>query len=339
VVCILRIKLQDILRYKKNKIEKMKISELIEKSGRTLFTFEVLPPLKGGGFIEIQRTIEPLLEFAPSYINVTCHRTDVAYRKNDRGEMERYSFKKRPGSVGIAAAIKFKYNIEVVPHVICAGYTRDENEDILIDYNYLDMHNLLVLRGDRKRVDPVFIPEHGGHSHAIDLLRQVQNMNVGKYLDANIEKGVPTDFACGVAGYPECHVDASNDDEDLQHLKEKVDAGADYVVTQMFFDNSKYFDFVGRCRQAGIRVPIIPGIKPIATMSQVDVLPELFHLTLPSALEVELRKCKTNAEAKAVGTEWFIQQAKELKAANVPSIHVYTFGIPDNVAKMCKVVF
>lgn len=317
----------------------MKISELIAKSRSTLFTFEVLPPLKGGNFDEIEHTIVPLLEFAPSYINVTCHRTDTAYRTNARGETERYATKKRPGSVGIAAAIKYRFNVEVVPHVICAGYTKDENEDMLIDYHYLNMNNILVLRGDKKKADPAFVAEPGGHSHAVELLRQVRDMNEGRYLNRDIRNASPTDFACGVAGYPERHSDAPDYETDLLHLKEKVDAGADYVVTQMFFDNEKYFEFVRRCRAAGITVPIIPGVKPIATVSQVDVLPKLFHLTLPEELEHELRKCKTNPEAKAVGTEWFIRQSKELKAAGVPGIHVYTFGIPDNVARMCREVF
>lgn len=317
----------------------MKISELIKKSQRPLFTFEVLPPLKGGSFEEIQRTIEPLLEFAPSYINVTCHRTDTVYRTNVGDKVERCASKRRPGSVGIAAAIKYKYNIEVVPHIICGGCTKGENEDTLIDYNYLNMNNILVLRGDKKKENPAFVAEPGGHAHAVDLLRQVQDMNHGLYLNCDLPNAVPTHFSCGVAGYPERHSDAPDDETDLRHLKEKVDAGADYIVTQMFFDNQKYFDFVKRCRALGITVPIIPGIKPIATVSQVDVLPRLFHLSLPSELETELRKCRVNAEAKSVGTEWFIMQSRELKAAGVPGIHVYTFGIPDNVARMCKVVF
>ncbi|MDR1348439.1 MAG: methylenetetrahydrofolate reductase [Prevotellaceae bacterium] len=317
----------------------MKIADRLKESKKTLFTFEILPPLKGGSFGEIQRTIEPLLEFSPSYINVTCHRADTAYRTNEKGEAERYTAKKRPGSVGVAAAVKFKYNIEVVPHVICAGFTRDETEDALIDYNYLEMNNLLVLRGDKMKSDPVFITEKDGHAHARDLLVQIKNMNRGIYLNSAIENAEPTDFSCGVAGYPEKHADAKSIEQDIMYLKEKVDAGADYIVTQMFFDNSKYFDFVKRCRKAGITVPIIPGVKPIATANQVDVLPELFNLSLPKELEAELRKCKTNNEAKHVGTEWLTMQALELKKANVPAIHIYTFGIPDNVAKVCKAVF
>lgn len=317
----------------------MKIIDTIKNSNKTLFTFEILPPLKGNGFAEIKQTIEPLLEFAPAYINVTCHRADTAYKTNARGETERYKTKKRPGSVGVAAAVKFKYNIEVVPHVICAGFTREENEDALIDYNYLQMQNVLVLRGDKMKNDPLFVAENGGHHHAVDLLKQIQNMNRGKYLNSEINNAAPTNFSCGVAGYPEIHGDAASFDEDLKHLKQKVDAGADYIVTQMFFDNKKYFDFVDNCRKIGITVPIIPGVKPIATTSQVDVLPKLFHLTIPAELDSALRKCKTNAEAKEVGTEWLIAQAKELKAAGVPSIHIYTFGIPDNVARVCKAVF
>jgi len=317
----------------------MKIIDILKNEKKTLFTFEILPPLKGGNFDEIQRTIEPLLEFAPSYINVTSHRSDIAYRTKSNGEIERYTTKKRPGSVGVAAAVKFKYNIEVVPHVICAGFTCDETEDALIDYNYLEMHNLLVLRGDKMKSDPVFVAERGGHSHAIDLLKQIKNMNNGIYLNSEIGNATHTNFSCGVAGYPEKHIDAKDDEQDILYLKEKVDAGADYIVTQMFFDNSKYFEFVNKCRKAGITVPIIPGVKPIATMSQVDILPQLFSLSLPKELESELRKCKTNSEAKNVGTEWLTAQALELKKANVPAIHIYTFGIPDNVAKVCKAVF
>ncbi|MDR3226967.1 MAG: methylenetetrahydrofolate reductase [Prevotellaceae bacterium] len=317
----------------------MKIIDILKNTKKTLFTFEILPPLKGGSFAEIQQTIEPLLEFCPAYINVTSHRADTAYRTNDNGEIERYATKKRPGSVGVAAAVKFKYNIEVVPHVICAGFTRDETEDALIDYNYLEMQNLLVLRGDKMKSDPAFIAENGGHAHAVDLLRQIKNMNKGIYLNSEIENAAPTHFSCGVAGYPEKHADAKNAEQDILYLKEKVDAGADYIVTQMFFDNSKYFDFVKRCREIGITVPIIPGVKPIATTNQVDILPKLFSLSLPAELEKELRKCKTNAEAKNAGTEWLTVQAAELKKANVPAIHIYTFGIPDNVAKVCKAVF
>jgi methylenetetrahydrofolate reductase (NADPH) len=316
----------------------MKIPEILKNATKTLFTFEILPPLKGGNFEEIQRTIEPLLEFAPSYINVTSHRSDIAYRTKADGETERYRTKKRPGNVGVAAAVKFKYNIEVVSHVICAGNTRDEVEDTLIDYHFLEMQNLLVLRGDKMKSDPAFIAENGGHAHAIDLLRQVKNMNNGIYLNSEIENAAHTDFSCGVAGYPERHIDAKSDEQDILYLKEKVDAGADYIVTQMFFDNAKYFDFVRRCREIGITVPIIPGVKPVATMNQVDVLPQLFSLSLPEELEIELRKCKTNAQAKNVGTEWLTAQALELKRANVPAIHIYTFGIPDNVVKVCRAV-
>lgn len=317
----------------------MKIADILKNTDKTLFTFEILPPLKGGNFAEIANTIEPLLPFSPSYINVTSHRADTAYRTNANGETERYAAKKRPGSVGVAAAVKFKYNMEVVPHVICAGFTVDETEDALIDYNYLKMNNIFVLRGDKMKSDPAFIVEKNGHAHAVDLLRQIQNMNNGKYLNKEIENAAPTCFSCGVAGYPEKHADAKTFEQDLLYLKEKVDAGAGYIVTQMFFNNSKYFDFVKSCREIGINVPIIPGVKPIATMNQVDVLPKLFNLSLPKELENELRKCKTNTESKNVGTEWLIMQAKELKKANVPAIHIYTFGIPDNVAKVCKAVF
>jgi methylenetetrahydrofolate reductase (NADPH) len=317
----------------------MKVAKLLQETKKTLFTFEILPPLKGGSFAEIAHTIEPLLEFSPSYINVTSHRDEAAYRTNAQGYVERFTTKKRPGSVGVATAVKFRYKIPVVAHVLCAGFTRDETEDALIDLNFLEMRNLLVLRGDKMKTDPTFIPEIGGHVHAIDLLRQIGNMNKGIYLNSEIEDATPTRFSCGVAGYPEIHSDAKSAEQDLQHLKEKVDAGGEYIVTQMFFDNAKYFDFVDKCRQIGITVPIVPGLKPIASKNQVNILPDLFHVGFPEILEKELRKCKTNEQAKNVGTEWVTMQAKELKQANVPAIHVYTFGIPDNVYKMCKEVF
>jgi methylenetetrahydrofolate reductase (NADPH) len=317
----------------------MKVAKLLRDTKRTLFTFEILPPLKGRSFAEIERTIDPLLEFSPSYINVTSHRNEIAYRTNARGDVERFKTKKRPGSVGVAAAVMFKYKVPVVTHVLCSGFTRDETEDALIDLHFLEMHNLLVLRGDKMKAEPAFIPETGGHAHAADLLRQIGDMNKGRYLHAEIENAAPTDFSCGVAGYPEVHADAESAEQDLLYLKEKVDAGGEYIVTQMFFDNARYFDFVERCRRIGITVPIVPGLKPIAVKNQLTVLPELFSITLPEALAKELRKCQTNEQAKQVGTEWIIMQAKELKQKNVPAIHVYTFGIPDNVYKMCREVF
>jgi methylenetetrahydrofolate reductase (NADPH) len=321
------------------KTDKMNVAKKLKDTKDTLFTFEILPPLKGGAFMEIQQTIEPLMEFNPAYVNVTYHRDDTAYRIKSNGETERYATKKRPGSVGVAVAVKFKYNIEVVPHVICAGFNQGETEDALIDYNFLNMHNLLVLRGDKMQSDPCFIAESGGHAHAVDLLRQIQNMNQGKYLNAEIENATQTSFSCAVAGYPETHADAVSAEQDLVYLKEKIDAGAEYIVTQMFFDNSKYFDFVQRCRQMGITVPIVPGVKPITAVSQTDVLPKMFHVFLPELLRIELQKCRTNQQAKQVGTEWLIEQAKELKQKQVPAIHIYTFGIPDNVAKVCRAIF
>ena len=320
-----------ILLFLPHKSVVMNVAESIKNTKKTLFSFEVLPPLKGKGIEGIYNTIDPLLEFNPQFINITthCEQYDAAGKRSRR----------RPGTVAVAAAIMHKYSIPVVPHILCGGFTREETEYVLMDLNFLGIGNLLVLRGDGRNKEK-YQPEDGGNSYAVDLLRQINDMNRGKYLDDETENSsVTTNFSCGVAGYPEKHYSATSLDEDIQHLKEKIDAGGQYIVTQMFFDNQKYFEFVDKCRKAGITVPIVPGIKPIGFMSQVDVLPRIFSLQLPQALEQALRKCKTNEEAAAVGTEWAIMQAKELMVHNVPSLHWFTYSDPAQVIQIAKSVY
>ncbi len=317
----------------------MKVADKLRNTGKTLFSFELLPPLKGRKLDDIYNAIDPLIEFDPLNINVTYHQQESVYRLKNNGLMERRVIRKRPGTVAIAAAIAYKYNVTVVPHLICGGFTKEETEDVLIDLHFLGMHNLLVLRGDPQKGQRAFIPEHGGHEHTVDLIRQITNMNKGIYLDEQIQNAEHTDFSVGVAGYPEKHYEAPNHETDLQFLKEKIDAGGEYVVTQMFFNNARFFEFRDRCRAAGITVPIVPGIKPITSVKDVDVLPSVFHIDIPNELVKEVRKCKTNAEAKEVGVEWTTQQSLELKASGAPAIHYYTIGISDNIRKIAQRVF
>jgi len=312
----------------------MKVTEHIEKAKGTLFSFEVLPSLKGCDIQDLYNGIEPLMEFNPSFINVTYHREEFIYKKLTNGLHEKIHARKRPGTVSICAAIKYKYGVDTVPHLICGGFTCDDTELALIDMHYLGMDNVLALRGDSVKGDSQFIPEKGGHAYASTLVSQISQMNKGHYLDDEIVEGIPTDFCVGVAGYPEKHFEAQNLKSDLKHLKAKVDAGAHYIVTQMFFDNKKYFAFVDACRKAGINVPIIPGLKPITTLKHISFLPKTFHIDLPEALADELEKCKNNEQVKQVGIEWGIQQSKELIAAGVPCIHFYTMGKSDAVKKI-----
>jgi methylenetetrahydrofolate reductase (NADPH) len=316
----------------------MKVIELIKQSGKTLFSFELLPPLKGQSTDKLYRTIDELIEYHPQYINITTHRDEVEFRELPGGLMEKRTVRKRPGTVAIAAAIQHTYNIPVVPHVLCGGYTREETENMLIDLNFLGINNLLALRGDGLRFESVFTPERGGHSHTKELVEQIVRLKQGKYLDPELKNTASLDFCIGVAGYPEKHAEAPNIDIDLSNLKEKIDAGADYIVTQMFFDNEKYYDFVRRCRNLGITVPIIPGIKPLAMINQINVLPKLFNIDIPEEFACEVRKCKTNDDARAVGTEWAIMQSRDLIAHNVPCLHIYTYGISDNTRQIAKAV-
>lgn len=311
------------------KILNMDLAKIINR--KTMFSFEVLPPLKGQSIEGIYKTIDPLLEYCPQFINITTHCEQ--YDANGK------RLRKRPGTVAVASAIFHKYHIPVVPHILCGGFTREETEYVLIDLNYLGITNLLVLRGDGRNKEN-FKPEENGNKLAVELLQQINDMNNGKYLsDSSYGCSAKTSFSCGVAGYPEKHYSASTLDEDILHLKEKVNAGAQYIVTQMFFDNKKYFNFVEKCRAVGITVPIIPGIKPIGFMSQVDVLPRIFGCYIPTDLEKNLRACKTDADAAKVGTEWAIHQAKELIEYGVPSLHWFTYSDPSQVVEIAKAVY
>ncbi|HBZ37773.1 MAG TPA: methylenetetrahydrofolate reductase [NAD(P)H] [Balneola sp.] len=318
----------------------MKITEYIKQAkGKALFSFEVLPPLKGQNIQTLFDHIDPLMEFKPPFIDVTYHREEYIYKKRENGLLERKTVRKRPGTVGMCAAIQNHYKVDAVPHIICGGFTKEETENALIDLNFLGIDNVLVLQGDVRKPDRQFIPEPDGHSYASELLAQVVDLNKGIYLDGEIENAMPSDFCIGVAGYPEKHETAPNMESDLRYLKKKVDGGADYIVTQMFFDNQKYFDFVNRCREKGITIPIIPGIKPVTTLKQITLLPQLFNIDLPEALTQELEKCTNNEAAREVGREWTIQQTKELVEFGVPSVHFYSMGKSTSVYEVAKEIF
>ncbi len=317
----------------------MKVIDIIRQSSQTVFSFELLPPLKGNDASRIYRTIESLLDFGPKYINITTHRDEIEFREMPDGTIQKRIVRKRPGTVAIAASIQHRYAIPVVPHILCGGFTRSETEHILIDLNFLEIKNILALRGDGIRGETVFRPEPGGNTHASELVAQISRLKKGIYLDSDLKNNNTLDFCTGVAGYPEKHMESPNLETDMEYLKEKVEAGAEYIVTQMFFDNKVYFEFVERCRKAGISVPIIPGIKPISLLDQMTVLPKLFSISFPSGLTSLLKKCRTDAEARQAGTEWAIAQARELIACRVPSLHIYTYGISDNVKEIAKAVF
>lgn len=304
-----------------------------------MVSFEVLPPMKGKSIHSIYDTLDPLMEFKPPFINVTYHRAEYVYKRNAQGLFEKTIIRKRPGTVGICAAIVNRYKVDAVPHIVCGGFTVEETEDALIDLAFLGIDNVLVIRGDPNKNETSFEPEPGGHQHAIDLLRQAVKMNHGNFLQEDITDVVPTDFCIGVAGYPEKHYESPNKKMDLQYLKEKVEAGADYIITQMFFDNNKFFEFVQNCRDNGITVPIIPGIKPITNRKHMNTLPRLFHVEIPETLAGELQKAATDEAARKVGVEWCIQQCKELVKAKVPLIHFYTMSNPGPVKAVVSKVF
>lgn len=316
------------------------IEHLNNANGKTLFTLEILPPLKGENIQSVYDVLDPLMEHNPSYINITYHQQETVLTTREDGLIEKKTVRKRPGTVALAAAIKYKYpHVDVVPHMICGGYTREEAENTLIDLHFLGIDNILALRGDAEKSRKTFQPEPGGNANAIDLVNQIVDLNQGTYLDAGLDNKAATNFCIGVAGYPEKHAEAPNMSCDIEFLKQKVDAGADYIVTQMFFDNQKYFDFVDRCRAEGITVPIIPGLKPIAVMNQLTVLPQIFSLEIPEELAKEVRKCKNNAEVRQVGVEWTINQSIELMKHNVPALHYYTMGAGKGVQKIAKAIF
>ena len=318
----------------------MKVTEHINNAnGKTLVSFEILPPLKGKSIKAIFDTLDELKDLNPPFINVTYHGSEYGVRKNKHGEEQQTIVRKRPGTVGICAAIMNRYHVDAVPHIICGGFTVEETEDALIDLNFLGIENILVLRGDKSKTETHFIPTPGGHEYAIDLLKQVKNMNSGKYLEDELFNAVPTDFSIGVAGYPEKHYESPNAELDLQVLKNKVDAGSDYIVTQMFFDNKKYFDFVKSCRAIGISVPIIPGIKPITTSKHLNILPGLFNVEIPQELVKEVETCKSEDDVKKVGVNWCAAQCKELKEANVPVLHFYTMSNASSVKAVVSQLF
>lgn len=314
----------------------MKVTDHIKEAKDTLISFEILPPLKGKGIQSLYQHLDPLMEFRPAYINVTYHRSEHVFKKTPDGTFQKVVVRKRPGTESICAAIMNKYSVDTVPHLICGGFDINETEDALINLHYLGIDNVLVLRGDAAKNETAFMPEPGGHKFASDLLKQVVDLNSGIYLEEDLKNTSRTRFCIGVAGYPEKHFEAPNMESDLHYLKMKVDMGADYVVTQMFFDNEKFFAFVKACREAGINVPIIPGLKPIYSVNQLTMLPKVFHIDLPVALSSEILKCKTPEAVEQVGTEWLLMQSQELKKSGVPILHYYTLGRPHMVGNVVK---
>jgi methylenetetrahydrofolate reductase (NADPH) len=317
----------------------MKVIDHIKQAKGTRVSFEILPPLKGKTISSIYDHLDPLIEFKPAFINVTYHRSETMFKKKQDGTFEKVEVRKRPGTVGICAAIMNHYQVDAVPHLICGGFSRRETEDALIDLNFLGIDNVLVLRGDAPKNESSFEPEPDGNRSALDLLKQVRNLNHGIYLEEDIKNGGKTDFCIGVAGYPEKHFEAPNLETDLMFLKEKVDAGAEYITTQMFFDNQKYFDFVKLCRKHGIDIPIIPGLKPISNKKQMSILPKVFHVDIPTDLSNGIMKCRNDEEVEKLGTEWLIDQSKELKNAGVPVLHYYTLGKPRVIRNVVKELF
>ena len=314
----------------------MTVIEHLNNSKSTLVSFEILPPLKGRSINALWEHLDPLMEFKPSFINVTYHRSESMFKRKADGTFDKVEVRKRPGTVGICAALMNRYKVDAVAHLICGGFTKQETEDALIDLHFLGVNNVLVLRGDAPKNETFFEAEPGGHKYAIELLQQVTNMNNGIYIEEDLKNAVKTDFCIGVAGYPEKHFESPNLQTDLAFLKAKVDAGAEYITTQMFFDNAKYFAFVEACHNADIHVPIIPGLKPISSKKQLTIIPRTFHVDIPEQLSNEILKCKNDAEVEIVGTEWLLQQSKELKAAGVPILHYYTLGKPHMVVNVMK---
>jgi methylenetetrahydrofolate reductase (NADPH) len=318
----------------------MKVIDHINNSKKTLFSFELLPPLKGHNISGIYRTIDPLLLFSPSFINITYHQEEVVYKKHTSGLLEKKTVRKRPGTVAISAAIKYKYpSVDVVPHLICGGFAKEDTEYALIDFHFLGINNILALRGDPPKGSRVFTPEKEGHSYATGLVEQIVAMNQGKYLDEEMENTTPTDFCVGVAGYPEKHIESPNITSEMKFLKQKIDAGAEYIITQMFFDNANYFSFVKNCREAGITVPIIPGLKPITTLRDISILPQVFNIDIPEDLVKAIAACRSNEDAFRVGIEWSITQSKELIQYGVPVLHYFTIGISENIRQIASAVF
>lgn len=317
----------------------MKVTEHIKKAKKALFSFEILPPLKGQHIQSIFDTIEPLLEFKPPFIDVTYHREEYTYKDAGNGLLQKKVVKKRPGTVGICSAIQNKFHVDAIPHILCGGFTKEDTENFLIDLDFLGIDNVVALRGDAVKNEIYFKPEKEGHRHASELVMQIAQLNHGIYLDNDLQNTNRTDFCIGVAGYPEKHMEAPNFDSDLQHLKHKIERGADYIITQMFFDNEKFFQFVEKCRTAGITVPIIPGLKPLTAKNQLNLIPHRFKVDLPDNLVLEILKAKDNDAVKQIGTEWCIQQSKDIIAAGFPVVHYYSMGKADSVKKIAQEIF
>ena len=321
----------------------MNVVEIINEAvatGRTRFAFELLPPLKGDGMQKIFAAVEPLMDFDPAYVNITFHREGIKETEREDGSVEWHVVRRRPGTVGISAAIQNRYGVEVVPHLICGGLSKYDIEDSLIDMDFLGLHNVLALRGDKSQNEKRFMPHPQGHSHAVDLVRQIADMNRGKFIDGEVEECHHSKFSIGVAGYPEGHEESPSPEADIAALKAKIDAGAGYIVTQLFYDNARFFDFVRRCREAGIGVPIIPGIKPLSTLRHLTLLPQTFGCRIPEELEREVLRHREDPKAiREVGTEWAVAQSRELKQAGVPVLHYYPMGKADNIIKIAKAIF
>jgi methylenetetrahydrofolate reductase (NADPH) len=317
----------------------MSVTDKIKSASGPLFTFELLPPLKGHSIERIYSSIDRLVEFNPAYINFTSHRNEITYFERPDGLLEKKVVRIRPGTIALAAAVKYKYNITVVPHLLCGGFSKEETENALIEMNFLGIYDVLALRGDPQKGSRRFVPEKDGHTNASDLVKQITNMNNGKFLESSLEDTSPTNFCIGVAGYPEKHFEAPNRQVDIENLKLKVESGAGYVVTQMFFDNRKFWRFRDECRKAGITVPIIAGLKPISAINDIKLLPQAFHIDLPNDLVSAVQKCKTDNDAREVGIEWATTQSKELIKEGITGIHYYTLGRSDNIARIVKASF
>lgn len=317
----------------------MSVIDLIQHTQKTAFSYEVLPPLKGTGIEKLCETIETLQEFDPKYINITTHRSEYVYKDLGNGLFQRNRLRRRPGTVAVAAAIQNKYNIPVVPHLLCSGFSREETEYVLLDLQFLGITDLLVLRGDKAKHESSFIPETDGYMHALELQEQINNFNKGIFVDGSEMKASNTPFTCGVACYPEKHEESPNIDEDIYWLKKKVEAGAQYAVTQLFYDNAKYIEFVNKAKTAGIDIPIIPGIKPFKRAAQLNIIPKTFKVDLPEALTKEVLKCKTDNDVRQVGIEWCVNQCKELMQMGVPSIHFYTVAAVDSIKEVAKQIY
>ncbi len=316
----------------------MKVTEHIAQADKTLISFEVLPPVKGNSIDSIFKHLDPLMEFKPAFVNVTYHRAEQIFRKRSDGTFERVEIRKRPGTVAICAAIMNHYKTDAIPHLICGGFNKEETENALIDLSFLGIDNVLALRGDAPSNEKFFTPHPQGHRYAVELVEQIKNLNEGKYLQDDIINGGRSNFCIGVAGYPEKHYEAANFDLDMHYLKNKIEAGGNYITTQMFFDNKHYFSFVEKCRAEGIDVPVIPGLKPITRKQQLTRLPSIFHIDIPNELTTEMMKCKTDEACEQVGTEWLIHQSKELLKANVPVLHYYTLGKPSVIYNVAKAI-